>query len=341
MAQRKNNNNRTKAAIKRAPYTKTMINLTNPAKLGKDICHAVSIPDLQMSYRFHDQGAANGGELILDPTHDEQAISLTLSMLRWLRPKYIIIQGDALDIPNLSSWKNEPSMNGIFQSSIDRMAQLLTDLKKICKNIIWVHGNHEARFYDWMAENSPELFGLTKGSLAGFDGGREVVIDIGYLTRANELGIEQVPYRKGGLYGWWLPDTETTLFAHGDKVSSSCTGYNYLKSTTDYNIVYGHVHTQELHWGGRRLSGDRHVDVFSASAGTLARVDGAVPGYTSGKSPDGTVLTSMNNWQQGLAVVSYRNGEPHSETVDLIKFQRRLDNSLEAMYGGKVFKQKV
>lgn len=310
------------------------IKLAKPKQRDKNLKLAMSFPDLQIGYRILGNNEA-------DPLHDEAAILLATSVAASLRPNTIVVQGDTMDLTIFSNFNEEPTFLGqSFQKSLDRTTMLWADLRR-CMNgngkMVWLEGNHEARFYEWLTENSSELFGIKRGN-SNSNGGQKdsPVLDLAYLTRCAEYGVEVVPYRRGGLYGWWLEGTGTTLFTHGDKITSACTGDKYLSMSTNYNVVYGHTHRQELHWQTRRLAGDHKVNLFSASGGTLSRTDGAVPGYNSGKSSDGSALESFTNWQQGLVLVYYEEGKPYSEFVEVVKFNQNEDR-LWCQCDGRIF----
>ena len=48
---------------------------------------------------------------------------------------------------------------------------------------------------------------------------------------------------------------------------------------------------------------------MAASPGCLARIDGAVPSTKGGVDLDGRPLTRIEDWQQGMALVSYQDGD--------------------------------
>jgi hypothetical protein len=70
-----------------------------------------------------------------------------------------------------------------------------------------------------------------------------------------------------------------------------------LLNRYDFSLIYGHIHRQEmLSQTKPHFSKERTRKVFSP--GTISRIDGQVPS----KSRD-------VNWQQGLAVVEYEEGD--------------------------------
>jgi hypothetical protein len=48
---------------------------------------------------------------------------------------------------------------------------------------------------------------------------------------------------------------------------------------------------------------------MAASPGCLARIDGAVPSTKGGIDLDGRPLTRVEDWQQGIGIVRYEEGD--------------------------------
>ena len=86
----------------------------------------------------------------------------------------------------------------------------------------------------------------------------------------------------------------------------------------DQAIVFGHIHRIEMQHQTRRVrSGSRSN--LAACPGCLCRVDGAVPGFKASTDIYGRPVQSWENWQQGIAVVYYEEGDGpfHVELVPI------------------------
>jgi hypothetical protein len=96
------------------------------------------------------------------------------------------------------------------------------------------------------------------------------------------------------------------------------------------SVLYGHIHRRE--WAEvTREDFDGRKTILAASAGCLARVDGAVPSTKGGIDLDGRPMTITENWQQGLCVVTYKDGDAEFN-LEMIPIREGW-----AMYHGKEY----
>jgi hypothetical protein len=73
-------------------------------------------------------------------------------------------------------------------------------------------------------------------------------------------------------------------------------------------VVYGHIHRRE--WAERtRSDWDGPKTIAAISFGCLARVDGMVPSTKGGMDLDGRPITCVEDWQQGLGIIYYQEGD--------------------------------
>ena len=130
------------------------------------------------------------------------------------------------------------------------------------------------------------------------------VLSIPNLCRLDDFGIEYLSGYPASMV--WI--NEHIKVIHGDLVrSGSSTAMAYLKREK-ISVIYGHIHRRE--WAEMtREDYDGPKTVTAASPGCLARIDGAVPSTKGGTDLDGRPLKRYENWQQGLAVVQYEEGD--------------------------------
>ena len=256
---------------------------------------AVIFPDMQIGYYRNADD-----ELVA--THDEQALDVALEICRTVNPAMVVLVGDNIDAPEFGKYRLTPAFQRTMQAAIDRAALLCAQLRHAAPDaqIVWLAGNHEERLPNYLLDNASAAFGLRQGNRPD----SWPVLSIPYLCRMDEYGIE---YRSGYPAGHvWI--NQRLRVIHGDKVASgNSTAHKYL-ATEKTSVIYGHIHRRE--WAERtREDWDGAKTVMAATPGCLARIDGVVPSTKQGTDLDGRPLRRMEDWQQGLAVVTYEEGE--------------------------------
>lgn len=255
---------------------------------------AVILPDMQIGYYRGPNG--------LEPTHDEEALAIALAITRKLNPDRVIMVGDNLDFPEFGKYRLSSAYALTTQASIDRATTLCAEIKDAAPNaeIDWISGNHEERLSNFVIDNAKASFGLRKGNAPD----SWPVLSVPYLCRFADYGVRYVAGYPAGQV--WI--NQRLKVIHGNKVrANGSTAHAYLNDSK-VSVIYGHIHRRE--WAERsREDWDGAKTIMAASPGTLARTDGAVPSTKGGIDLDGRPLTIVEDWQQGLAVVSYEEGE--------------------------------
>lgn len=256
---------------------------------------AVILPDMQIGYYRNADGS-------LEPTHDEEALSISMAIIKKLNPDRIIMVGDNLDFPEFGKYRLSPAYAVTTQASIDRATTLCAELRATAPNAIidWISGNHEERLVNFILDNAKVSFGLRRGNTPD----SWPCLSVPYLCRFNDYGVNYVAGYPAGQV--WI--NQRLKVIHGNKVrSNGSTAHAYLNDSK-VSVIYGHIHRRE--WAERsREDWDGAKTIMAASPGTLARCDGAVPSTKGGIDLDGRPMTIVEDWQQGLAVVSYEEGE--------------------------------
>lgn len=254
---------------------------------------AVIVPDIQIGY-FRNEN----GELI--PTHDERAIAIAMSMIRDIQPTQIVMLGDNLDLPEFGKYRLSPAFALTTQASIDRATTLCAELRQAAPKakIVWLAGNHEERLTNYILDNAKAAFGITKGNTpkAWPD------MSIPSLCRMEEYGVQ---FESGYPAGYYLINKQLACI-HGNRVRSrGSTAHIYLNEQK-LSVIYGHIHRIELAYRTRR-DWDGARTIMAASPGTLARIDGAVPSTKGGVDAWGRPKTVVEDWQQGVGLVTYED----------------------------------
>lgn len=256
---------------------------------------AVILPDMQIGYYRNADGS-------LESTHDEEALSISMAIIKKLRPDRIIMVGDNLDFPEFGKYRLSPAYAITTQASIDRATTLCAELRAAAPEAVidWISGNHEERLVNFILDNAKVSFGLRRGNTPD----SWPCLSVPYLCRFNDYGVNYVAGYPAGQV--WI--NQRLKVIHGNKVrSNGSTAHAYLNDSK-VSVIYGHIHRRE--WAERsREDWDGAKTIMAASPGTLARCDGAVPSTKGGIDLDGRPMTIVEDWQQGLAVVSYEDGE--------------------------------
>jgi len=303
--------------IQQGPSVKLPVVKVKPSVAnGYQTC--VILPDMQIGY-FRD---ANG---TLVPTQDENALEISMAIIKSVNPDLIVMVGDNLDFPEFGKYRLSPSYALTTQTAIDRATTLCAQLRAIAPQarIVWLAGNHEERLVNYVLDNAKASFGLKRGNTPE----SWPVLSIPYLCRFDDFGVEFVPGYPAGQF--WI--NQRLRVIHGTKVrSNGSTAHAYLGSEKT-SVIYGHIHRRE--WAERsREDWDGAKTIMAASPGTLARCDGAVPSTKGALDLDGRPMTIVEDWQQGIAVVTYQPGEGE------FWYEQVPFHSGCAMYRGKLYK---
>jgi hypothetical protein len=284
----------------------------------------VVLPDIQIGYFRNAEG--------LEPTHDEQALSVALSIVKAAKPSLIVLVGDNADLPELSKYRLSPAYALTTQATIDRATTLCAQLRAAAPDarIVWLAGNHEERLPNYILDNAKAAFGIRTGNTPE----SWPVLSMPYLCRMDEYGVEYVP-------GWpashhWI--TPRLKVIHGDKHRSNGSTASMYLGSEKTSVIFGHIHRRE-YAARTRDDHDGPREVMAASPGCLARTDGAVPSTKGGLDLDGRPVYRSEDWQCGLAVVPFDSvsGDFAYEQVAI----HRSDGAAWGMWRGKHYRAAV
>lgn len=255
----------------------------------------VVLPDIQAGF-FRN---ANG-ELV--STHDPVAMDYALAVIKAEKPDIVALNGDNADLPEMSKYRLSPAFSMTTQATIDYLTTLCAQIRDAAPyaRIIWMEGNHEIRLTNYIIDNAKAAFGLKQGNTpTSFP-----VLSIPFLCRFDDFGVEYFAGYPASQF--WLNNRIKII--HGTKVASGgSTAHKYL-STEKSSVVYGHIHRRE--WAERtRSDWDGPKTIAAISFGCLARVDGMVPSTKGGMDLDGRPINCVEDWQQGLGIIYYQEGD--------------------------------
>ena len=302
------------------PVKITMTKAVAPRRAGRTHKVAVVLPDPQIGYRLY----ADTHEL--DPFHDERAIDVALQILADVRPDLVVFLGHYLDLATFGTFEQEVTFAATTQRALDYGHELLARTRALAPRaeIRLVDGNHDRRLEKMITRNAAAALGLKQASTTGWP-----VLSVPHLLRLDEMGIEYVGGYPAG--ETWI--NERVKCIHGSIVRSGGSTARAVAEAERASVIFGHVHRIETHYKTASTHGGG-ITRLAHSPGCLCRIDGAVPSANGSTTLEGRPVRKYEPWQQGLAVVSYEDGDApfHLEQVVINTF-----DGYTAMYGGKIY----
>lgn len=256
---------------------------------------AVILPDPQIGFRQFENGE-------LDPFHDDAAIDVAMQITEDVNPDQVICLGDFQDYAEFSRFLQEPAFARTTQHGIDRGHEFLARLSEAAPNSKKkvMEGNHDVRAEKRIRETNMAAWGLRRaGDTTGWP-----VMSVPYLCAFDDFGIEYIPGYPAGAV--WINDRLRCI--HGLRVRSSGSTASLIVKDEGVSTIFGHVHRIEIQYltEGTRRGGRTRV---AMTPGCLCRINGSVPSVRSGIDLLGRPVPAAENWQNGLGVVEYRDGE--------------------------------
>jgi predicted phosphodiesterase len=95
------------------------------------------------------------------PYHDTEALEKAIEAMRKRNPDIILLNGDVTDCHRVSRWEQDPRLRR-FKDELVLTSQFFDYLRNRLPNaeIIWKLGNHEERYFHYLAGRAPELLDL-------------------------------------------------------------------------------------------------------------------------------------------------------------------------------------
>ena len=257
---------------------------------------ALILPDPQIGYRHYmDTGT-------FDPFHDESAINVAMQIAADLQPDLVVWLGDYLDLAPFSHFEQEPTFASTTQKAIDYGHSLLSQLRVLVPNAktVVMEGNHDKRLQTMVMRNAMEAFGLKRANELG----AWPVLSVPHLLRFDELEVEYVGAYPAGSF--WI--NERLKCIHGQTVRSGGSTALAVANEERVSTIFGHIHRIETQYRTSDVYGGGSIR-FAHTPGCMCRIDGAVPSVKGSTDLSGRPVARYENWQQGLSVVSYREGD--------------------------------
>jgi predicted phosphodiesterase len=283
---------------------------------------AVILPDPQIGFRRYENGH-------LDPFHDLKAMNVALQIIAYEQTQngvhQVVNLGDFLDLPSQGRFAQEASFAQTTQLAIDAGHLFLAQQRATAPDaeIVLIEGNHDRRLQNFVEANALAAFGLKRAQKPT----EWPVMSLPFLLRLDELNVTYIDSYPAGKH--WIADNLRAI--HGNKVrSNGSTAAAYTNDMGHISTVFGHTHRLEIQ---SRTTWDRvgKIRSMAISPGCLCRVDGAVPSVNGSIDPHGVPKETWENWQQGVAVIKYKDDGDFF--VDLVQ----IDEG-HTVYQGRDFK---
>jgi len=293
--------------------------LPKRAKAEKKYKTAVIMPDPQIGFRMYEDGE-------MDPFHDEEAMAIALKILRELDADTVVNLGDFLDFAEFGKFEIEPAFAKTSQAAIDRGHKFLCEQRANAPDahIVLLEGNHDRRLQKSITKNTAAALHLKRAE----EPEDWPVMSVPFLLRLNEdhLKVEYVGGYPAGIY--WVNQNLACIHGHITRSRGSTVAAVVDDERT--SIIHGHIHRIELQHKTRRTY-DGAKRSLAASPGCLCRIDGAVPSTKGSTDPHGKPVNAVEDWQQGMAVVTYEEGNGNFD-VELVPISRG-----EAIFRGNYY----
>lgn len=127
------------------------------------------------------------------PYHDTNAITIALDWAKKEKPDAIIMNGDIIDIHQLSYFVRDPQKKD-FAYELDQLKLFIGVLSRTFKGvkIYYKFGNHELRYKNFLYQKAKELVGVSEFDLINIIKGRNPeieIIDDKTIIRLNSLNL--------------------------------------------------------------------------------------------------------------------------------------------------------
>jgi UDP-2,3-diacylglucosamine pyrophosphatase LpxH len=258
------------------------------------------------------------------PFHDKRLHDLFCRWMEENQPQYGVHLGDLLDFPDISRHPDDPDNVANAMESLQSGYDILRDITDVSPGTHWqlIPGNHDERLRKYVIEKAPKIHGLKRVDTPDSFG--DVVHDVSYLMRLDELGIEYVDPR--GPYDLAQVALSKNLAVRHGWIVRQKAGESAYKSLekTGYSILVGHTHRQAIVQHSVPEISGKMRQLLAAEIGCMCRVDD-VRGTDNRMFPS---YTPMADWQQGFcSVVIWPDGKFH---VDLATYVNGV-----LMWGGQ------
>ena len=241
---------------------------------------ALIVPDSQNGYKIDRRTQEH------TPLHDRKAWDLAVQVAQRIQPDEIICLGDMLDLAPFGSYTTASDLHFTTTPTLLELHWWLAQLRLAAPSakITYLEGNHELRLTRQVTDHVKEAADLRP--VDDIDG--PAALSVPRLLALDTLDIDYVPGYPGGEY--WLWNKVRAYHGHIARKGGGASTAAVIRDASNHTL-FGHIHRTEMCAKTQTHATGRNV-IYSMTPGTIARIDGVVPG-----------ATKRSDWQQGLGIV--------------------------------------
>jgi predicted phosphodiesterase len=230
------------------------------------------------------------------PYTDEKALDLAFDVAKDHHPRQIILGGDIADFHWYSTHDKNPDCYDA-QYEVDSVLDFFLKLRNNFPNseIIFIEGNHDARFAKYIYKNAPHLYGFI--NLAG-------------LFQLDKFDIKLVPIAPDQKFSV----LESGLMARHEPVSS---GKNHTSITLERSfssVIYGHLHRNATS-SAVALDGREYKAISTAC-------------LCDKNSPAMQYVKNHHQWTMGFTHIIKASEKVFTMPIDIIDYQCIVSDTL-------------
>lgn len=201
----------------------------------------------------------------------------------------VVFNGDMLDLTDFSDhFIVSPEFAYTTQSALIELSWYISRIRELqpYAKIVYIEGNHEARFMRSIVTNFKSAYGLMS-----VDNLSEPLISIPKLLNLGSYDIDYIGDYPNGKH--WLNDNLACQHSSDTIVTQNGGTVTKVLKTARYSMIIGHIHRSEKATKTERTR-NKVVSYTVASPGCGCKIDGTVP-----------ATKNDNNWQQGISTTDY------------------------------------
>lgn len=260
------------------------------------------------------------------PFQDEKAVEVALQVLKDAKPDKVILVGDMLDLSAWSKYIQRPEWAAATQEAINQAHQLLAKIRKLAPHaeIAVLEGNHDARMEKYALNNAQAAFGLRRADKPE----SWPVLSVPFLTAMDTLDIEYVSGYPANRY--WI--NHNLQVRHGNIARKGNTAVAVAQEER-ISTIFGHIHRVETQFlTHHTYEGGKTIGAWSI--GCLCDIMGRVPSVKGGVDLSGKPVPNAENWQAGMAVVDFEDGDG---VFNVQPLYINTFNGYQTIYNGKKY----
>ena len=298
--------------------------LPRKKNLGKTWKTAVIAPDPQFGFHWTEDG--------LDPYHDDRCLKILRTIVEAERPDLTIWLGDVLDLPMFGRYRQFPAFARTFQPALDRAHEELAVTAEFSEETRYISGNHDERLHLAIVDNLVASAGIRPARRRGDPGNDWPALSVPSLLRLPEIGVDYIgAYPAGISY-----INENIAAVHGRYIGNRRqSAAQIVVEHERISVIYGHTHHRAMA-AKTREANDGQKDTVAYSPGCLCRTDGTVPSTKSGMDAFGRPVKVQEDWQNGIGIVRYEEGDGRFSLEDIPIYSLGGDKGVWAMWQGQV-----